>query len=62
MGKNESTKATRIGLFTAGGLMMISASLYWICDIGTIFALCLASAGLCFFGAGFSIKDNEKQR
>lgn len=56
MEKNKSEKIKRTGYFSAAGLMMISALLYWIAGIGTVFALCLASAGLCFFAAGLSVK------
>lgn len=56
MEKNKSAKIKRTGYFSAGALMMISALLYWIAGIGTIFALCLGAAGLCFFAAAFSVK------
>jgi len=56
MEKNKSAKAKRAGYYSAAGLMMISALLYWIAGIGTVFALCMASAGLCFFAAGLSVK------
>lgn len=61
MEHNNNPNIKRNSLFTAGALMMVSALLYWICDIGTVFALCLGAAGLCFFGAGFNIK-NEKNK
>lgn len=61
MENNKSSKVKRISFFTAGGLMMVGALLYWINDIGTIFALCLAAAGLCLFGAGLNVKDNENK-
>ena len=61
MEENKSTKAKRISFFIAGALMLVSALLYWICDIGTVCALCLGAAGVCFFCAGLSVKDDRKQ-
>lgn len=60
MGKIKS-KVERISFFTAGGLMMVSALLFRISDIGTVFALCLAAAGLCFFAAGFSTGNKKEE-
>lgn len=57
MANNNLKKATRIGLFIAAGLMLISALLFWIADIGAVFALCLAASGLCFLGAGLNVKN-----
>ena len=61
MDENKTTSSKRKGLFTAGGLIMLSALLYWIFDMGTVFALCLAAAGLCFFSAGLNVKDEEEK-
>ena len=59
MGQKKSTKAKRAGFFTAGALMMISALMFWVADIGTVFALCLAASGLCLFAAGLNVEDKE---
>ncbi|MDE6491394.1 MAG: hypothetical protein K2L49_09580 [Muribaculaceae bacterium] len=60
MTKNKFSNRKRMSLFTAGGLMIACALLYWICDIGTIFALCMAAAGFCLFAAGLNAKAEEK--
>ena len=59
MEQKNNTKAKRSGFFAAAGLMMVSAFLFWITNIGTVFALCLGAAGLCFFGAALNVKDEN---
>lgn len=60
MENNKSSDAKRVSLFAAGALMMVCAFLYWICGIGTVFALCLAASGLCFFAAGLNTGNQKK--
>lgn len=61
MDNDKPTKSKRFGFLSAGGLMMLSALLYWLCDMGVVFAACLAAAGLCFLSAGLNEKDEEKK-
>lgn len=57
MNENKTTKTKRASLMAAGGLMMVSALLFWIADIGTVYALCLAASGLCFLGAALNVRS-----
>lgn len=54
-------RTQRLIYFTVGILMMASALLYWISDIGIVFAACLAAAGLCFFAAALNVKDKKNE-
>lgn len=60
MENKKISTAKRTSLFSTGGLMMVSALLFWLCDIGIVPALCLAAAGLCFFSAGLNDKNKER--
>ena len=59
MEQKYNTKSKRVGLFAAAGLMMVSAFLFWIADIGTVFALCLGAAALCFLGAAINVNEEK---
>lgn len=60
MDKDKSSNIKRISLFAGGGLIVVAALLYWVCDISGVFASCLAAAGLCFWGAGLTANTEKK--
>ena len=40
--------------YYAGAAMLMSALLFWICDVSDVIAACLGAAALCFLSAGYT--------